>query len=65
MILRYEDLKKKLIETFKNEVNIITRKLSERRKILIKFPNDTSEFSDLIDEKFTEIKKNMYNAKVH
>ncbi len=61
----YEELKRKLINTFKNEIIFISQKFSEKRKILFKNPNDISIFSDVIDESLVEIEKDMYNAKTH
>lgn len=42
----YEELKRRLINTFRKEILLISRKFSEKRKILFKTPNDGNIFSD-------------------
>ena len=63
--LNYEKLKKKLMNIFKNEIKLISRKLSDKRRIFFKTHRDNSIFSNIIDGEFMENEAEMYSAKTH
>ena len=53
------------LDDLNNEIKLISRKLSDKRRIFFKTHRDNSIFSNIIDGEFMENEAEMYSAKTH